>query len=101
MTPISRWDPHDTIMANHEASLHAAMNNEDSYARRPIVQAVTTEIEINKRLPEMLRQSKEKPKAPQLCADHQNQCTGQQGPEGHPKQHRSVALEDSKRTPYA
>jgi len=44
MTPTSGWDPHDTTMANHEASLCAAMNNEDSYARRRIVQAVTTEI---------------------------------------------------------
>jgi len=50
MTPTSGWDPHDTTIANHEASLHAAMNNEDSYARRLIVQAVTTEIEHKQRI---------------------------------------------------
>jgi len=36
MTPSSGWDPHDNTMADHEASLRAAMNNEDSYARRRI-----------------------------------------------------------------
>jgi len=50
MTPASGWDPHDTTMASHEASLHAAMNNEGSYARRGIVQAVTTEIENKQKI---------------------------------------------------
>jgi len=50
MTPTSGWDPHDTTMANHEASLRAAMNNEDSHARRWIVQAVTTEIENKQKI---------------------------------------------------
>jgi len=50
MTPTSGWDPHDTTMADHEASLRAAMNNEDSCARRRIVEAVTTEIENKQRI---------------------------------------------------
>jgi len=50
MTPTSGWDPHDRTMANYEASLRAAMNNEDSYARRRIVQAVTAEVENKQRL---------------------------------------------------
>jgi len=41
--------PHDTTTASHDASLQAAMNNEDSYARRRIVQAVTIEIESKRK----------------------------------------------------
>jgi len=55
MTSSSGWDPHDTTMANHEASLRAVMKNEDSYARRRIAHAVTTEIENKRGTPTMCR----------------------------------------------
>jgi len=68
MTPASGWDPHDTTMANHEASLRAAMNNEDSYARRQIVQAVTTEIENKQRITREVEATQREAKGtPTMC----------------------------------
>jgi len=68
MTPTSGWDPHDTTMANHEASLRAAMNNEDSYARRQIVQAVTTEIENKQKITREVEATQREAKGtPTMC----------------------------------
>jgi len=68
MTPTSGWDPHDTTMANHEASLRAAMNNDDSYARRRIVQAVTTEIENKQKITREVEATQREAKCtPTMC----------------------------------
>jgi len=68
MTPSFGWDPHDTTMASHEASLNAAMNNEDSYAGRRIVQAVTTKIESKRKITREAEATKREAKGtPTMC----------------------------------
>ena len=67
-TPSSGWDPHDTTMASHEASLRVAMNNEDSHAMRWIVQAVTTEIESKRKTTREVEATKREGKGtPTMC----------------------------------
>jgi len=67
-TPSSGWDPHDTTMASHDASLHAVINNDDSYARRRIVQAVTTEIESKRKITREAKATKREAKGtPTMC----------------------------------
>jgi len=69
MTPTSGWDPHDTTMANHEASLRAAMNNEDSYTRRQIVQAVATEIDNKQKITREVEATQREAKGtPTMCS---------------------------------